>query len=62
MSQRGLKRLVIDILKTMAYIYAKQMPYVMRGVISIVWGLFIRENKIFAGLIGLRSGLGNKNT
>ena len=40
----------------------KGMPYIIRGVISAVWGLLIRENEIFRGLIGLRSGLGNKNT
>ena len=53
---------MIDILKTAAYIRAKGMPYIMRGVISVAWGLLIRENEIFGGLIGLRSGLGNKNT
>jgi len=41
---------------------AKGMPYIMKGVISAAWGVFIRENEIFKGLIGLRSGLGNKNT
>ena len=41
---------------------AKGMPYIIKGVISTAWGVFIRENEIFRGLIGLRSGLGNKNT
>jgi len=40
----------------------KGMPYIMKGVISAVWGLLIKENDIFRGLIGSRSGLGNKNT
>ena len=52
---------MIDILKTAAYMRAKGMPYIMKSVISAAWGLLIRENKIFKGLIGLRSGLGNKN-
>jgi hypothetical protein len=61
-SSRGLEGLVINILKTAAYICAKGIPYIIRGVISAAWGLLIRENEIFRGLIGLRSDLGNKNT
>ena len=41
---------------------AKGMPYIIKGVISAAWGLLIRENKIFRVLIGLRNGLGKKNT
>ena len=42
--------------------YAKKIPYIIKGVINAVQGLLIRENEIFRGLIGLRSDLGNKNT
>ena len=49
-------------LKTVAYIYAKQMPYIIKGVINAAQGLLIRESEIFRVLIGLRNGLGKKNT
>ena len=52
---------MINILKTAAYIRAKGMPYIIKGVINMAWGLLIKENKIFKELIGLRSSLGNKN-
>ena len=38
---------------------AKGIPYIIKGIISIVQGLLIKENKIFKGLIGLKNGLGN---
>jgi len=33
------------------------MPYIIRGVISITWGLFIRENEIFRGFNRLKKRL-----
>ena len=39
----------------------KGMPYIIKGVINAAQGLLIKENEIFKILIGLRSGLGNKN-
>jgi len=50
------------VLKTIACIHAKGIPHIMKGVISAVWGLLIKENRILGVLIGLRNGLGNKNT
>ena len=41
----------------MAYIHAKRIPYIIKGVISIAWGLLIKESKIFKILIGLKNSL-----
>ena len=42
--------------------YAKQIPYIIKGVINAAQGLLIKENKIFMVLIGLKNSLKKKNT